>query len=148
MKKKWKLVAFAALILALLPLLWRGLEAYDYANSDLIGRTGIDTNRVLARYEKSGDASEVRAWLANPPGEAVTTQRDSVVGLWAQENPAEFAAILGAMTKQERGILFETFFHSLAQGGLDRAAFADAFRPHNSPAVAQMIGHLNETIVP
>lgn len=148
MNRKTKWIIGALTTLALLPLMWRGIEAFDYANSDAITRTAVDTGRVLARYERSGDASEIRELMVNPPGDAVTTQRDLTLGRWAQENPAEFAAIIDGMTEQERDILFETFFSNLAQGGLDKASFAAAFRPHNSPAVAQMIRHLNETIMP
>lgn len=145
-KKKW--IVGVLIMLVLLPLMWRGLEAWDYANSDGITRAGIDTSRVIARYERSGDATEIRAWIVNTPGAALTTQSDMTIGRWAPENPAKFAEIIEGMTEQERDVFFEHFFSSLSQSGLDKARFAEPFRPHNSPAVAQMIGHLNDTIMP
>lgn len=50
-KRKWTIGTL--LMLALLPLVWRELEAYDYANSNGITRAEIDTNRVIARHEKA-----------------------------------------------------------------------------------------------
>jgi hypothetical protein len=67
--KKFKWMLLIALLVCSIPLLARGLDAWEYATSDDIDKARIDTERILSSYDQTKDSTEIRSWLITGPSE-------------------------------------------------------------------------------
>lgn len=91
----------------------RAVDAWHYATSDSIQQSQIDTERILARFERSGDSTELRRWITDGPTEAPGTQRNLTLGAWAQKSPEKFARVLEGLNSKQRAIFIESFCASV-----------------------------------
>jgi hypothetical protein len=121
---------------------WQALERWNYAKSDSIGRSEIDTRRILHRYESTQDVSEIREWILHGPSEAPGAQMCMTVARWAIEHPRNFVEILESLPKQERERFVEVFAASLNQSSPQK--FESAFASTSSPAVQKILKTLAE----
>lgn len=123
-----------------MPLLIKTLDAWQYATADDIQKAGINTQRILARYERTKDAAEIRSWLINGPGEAPGTQVNLILAQWALQHREEFTAIVEGLPARHRDEFIQFFVSSLGQAGMDEE-FKQAFRDSESRAVKAMLRH-------
>ena len=136
-RRKSQYALLALLLICAIPLLARAFDAWHYATSDEITRSQIDTQRVVARFEQSGDAAQLRQWIVSGPSDAAATQRDLTLGEWALRHPTEFTRLVETLSAPQRAAFVESFCGSLNQGS-GAPKLRAALRSNQSKAVAQI----------
>lgn len=113
------------------------LERWNYATSDGITRAEIDTSRKLANYERTGDSTELRAWIMAGPTEAPGKQIMLTLGNWSLTHQKLFEALLAGLTPQQQRN-FADKFGDVANQSSFGAPFRRAFEASDSQVIQQL----------
>jgi hypothetical protein len=116
--KKFRWALLAILLVCLMPLLAHALNSWHYATSDEIEKAKINTENILTRYQKTGDAKEMQNWIIHGPTEAPGTQANLTFGRWALQYPNEFVSIVQGLPQIQQETFIESFCNSLNQSSL------------------------------
>ena len=122
-----------------------GLPAWNYASADEIERTGLDTTRLLATYERTGDAVPLRKWFTAYHGEAPGHQVMMSLGVWSCNNLRRFLALSEGFTFQERETFYERFGWALADSGQENT-FRQTFQDYRSETLSGILRHIPDAV--
>lgn len=139
--KKVRRAFLAALLICIMPLLAHAFNTWQYKSSDSIEKARIDTEYILARFEKTKDANEIRSWLSRGSTEAPGTQVNIAFGRWALQHQNDFINIVEGLQTKQQADFIEFFCNSLNQSSLG-AEFKAAFKGRKSKSVAAILKNL------
>ena len=137
LKRKNRYALLGLLLVCAVPLFARAFDAWHYATSDEITRSQIDTQRIVARFEQSGNVAPLRQWIVSGPTDAAATQRDLTLGEWASRHPVEFARVVETLSAPQRAAFAESFCGAFNQSS-GAPKLRAALRGNQSKAVAQI----------
>lgn len=110
---------------------------------DSIDKIGDETDRILAKYEKTKDTQETVAWLTKYHGEVQGHQVMIVFADWAMSHQDDFTKIVSNLGNKERDGFVERFAFALTDSELDDK-FRKAFDEHKSESVNLVLAKLAE----
>ena len=110
------------------------VPAVEYWMADQLTRAGLDTKRVLAAYEGSGDPAELRAWVMDNPSGGIGQQICITLAGWSITHQHEFIRFTESLNAEQREQFVELFGFTLGDCGLGDD-FDQAFRGHTSEVI-------------
>lgn len=118
-KVRWLLFSAALLLVILAGALI--LPAWKYAQGDSITRAGMDTRRLLADYERTGNPAPLRAWLTNGPSKADGEQARITLAQWSLSHQAAFLHLVDGLEPKRQADFGGLLAFTLMDSGLDKS---------------------------
>lgn len=113
-----------------------------YWGTDELSRMSIDTNRVLARYERSGNPTEARKFVAdNLYSDALTSQMMLDLGQWSVSHKPKFIRLIQGISGKDLDVFLVLFPGAIAQGGGD-TDFKKAFAGSNNRIIKRLLDYM------
>jgi hypothetical protein len=123
------------------------LPMLAYATGDSIVRADLDTQRRLARYERTGNPEEVRPWLIAYHGEAPSHQVMVTLGHWSLRHQRQFLDLVDGLDEGQKPAFAKLFAFALFDSGR-KAAFVNAFTGYLSPELTAILHALRRGMWP
>jgi hypothetical protein len=106
----WRILGLALLLSTVTVGTTSGFDALDdyrYSIEDPIDRAGIDTEKRLKDYERTGDTQPITQWLTAYHGEAPSQQVMMTLGEWEAWHRRQFLTLVESLNPKDRRLLFE-----------------------------------------
>jgi hypothetical protein len=134
-------IGMVVVILAILPL----IPAVRYWGADEIEKIGLDTQRKLKAYERSGNPTEMRVWLSDNNDGGFGMQVYLTLSQWSMTHKKEFVRLVESFDVKQQKQFIGIFAFTLDDSG-QSDEFLCAYKGSNCKAITAITRRLGRSV--
>ncbi len=134
-------VGILVIVIAALPY----IPAVQYWHADKLERVGLDTQSKLRAYERSGDPTEMHAWLSENCDGGCGMQTYLTLSEWSMTHKKEFVRLVESMYENQQQQFTRLFAFTLDDSG-QSDEFLRAYKGSESKAITAISRRLGRSV--